>query len=110
MIRDILRISAALVVLLAAGCGIGPVVWQKTLDTGGDETATALASDGTNYYFSFVATKPGGSDRAGWFVTKMDSSGKEIWTRMYKESPYAMCEDLWADNLGHLFAACRAKS
>jgi hypothetical protein len=110
VIRDILRISAALFVLLAAGCGAGPVVWQKTLDIGGDETATALTSDGTNYYVSFVATRPGGSDRAGWFVTKLDSGGKEIWTRMYKDSPYAMCEDIWADNLGHLFAAGRAKS
>jgi hypothetical protein len=108
--RDTLRISAALLVLLAAGCGVAPVVWQKTLDIGGDETATALTSDGTSYYVSFVATRPGGSDRAGWFVTKLDSSGKEVWTRMYKESPYAVCEDLWADNLDHLFAAGRAKS
>jgi hypothetical protein len=108
--RGILHISAALFVLIAAGCGVGPVVWQKTLDIGGDETATALASDGTNCYVSYVSTKPGGSDRAGWFVTKLDSSGREIWTRPYKDSPYAMCEDIWADNLGHLFAAGRAKS
>ena len=107
--RDILRISAALVVLLAAGCGAGPVVWQKTLDIGGDETATALASDGTSFYVSYVSTRPGAADRAGWFVTKLDSSGREVWTRTYKESPYAMCEDLWADNLGHLFAAGHAK-
>ena len=108
--KDILRTSAALLLLLAAGCGVGPVVWQKTLDIGGDETATALASDGTNYYVSFVATKPGGSDRAGWFVTKLDSSGNEVWTQMYRESPYAMCEGLWADNLGHLFAVGRVKA
>ncbi len=104
-----LSVCAAVLVLFAAGCGPKPVVWQKTLDIGGDETATALASDGANYYVSFVATRPGSSDRAGWFVTKLDSSGKEVWTRTYKESPYAMCEDLWADNLGHLFAAGRAK-
>ena len=38
--KNTLLISAALLVLLAAGCGAGPVVWQKTLNTGGDETAT----------------------------------------------------------------------
>jgi len=107
---DLLRIPAALLALLLAGCGVGPVVWQKTLDIGGDETATALTSDGTNYYVSFVATRPGGSDRAGWFVTKLDSSGSEVWTQMYRESPYAMCQDLWADTLGPLFAAGRSKS
>lgn len=108
--KDVLPISAVVLVLLAAGCGVRPVVWQKTIDIGGDETATALASDGSSYYVSFVATRPGGSDRAGWFVTKLDSMGNEVWTRTYKESPYAMCEDLWADNFGHLFAAGRAKA
>jgi hypothetical protein len=108
--NDILRISAALLALLAAGCGVKPVVWQKTIDIGGDETATALTSDGTSYFVSFVATHPGTSDRADWFVTRLDSSGNEVWTQKYKESPYAMCEDLWADNLGHLFAAGRARA
>jgi hypothetical protein len=108
--KDALRISAALLVLLTGGCGPKPVVWQRTLDIGGDETATALASDGSSYYVSFVATKPGGADHAGWFVTKLDSTGSEVWTQRYKESPYAVCEDLWADDLGHLFAAGRAKA
>ena len=103
-------ICAALLVLLAAGCGVGPVVWQKTIDAGGDEAATALTSDGTSFYVSYVSTKPGAPDRAGWFVTRLDSSGKEIWTRMYKDSPYAMCEDIWADDFGHLFAAGRSRS
>jgi hypothetical protein len=109
VIRDLLSVSLALFVLLGAGCGVRPVVWQKTIDTGGDETATALASDGTNYYVSFVATRPGDANRAGWFVTKLDSAGREIWTRTYRESPYAMCEDIWADNLGHLFAVGRSR-
>jgi hypothetical protein len=108
--KDALRISAALLVLLTGGCGPKPVVWQRTLDIGGDETATALASDGSSYYVSFVATKPGGADHAGWFVTKLDSTGSEVWTQKYKDSPYAVCEDLWADDLGHLFAAGRAKA
>lgn len=108
--KNTLLISAALLVLLAAGCGVGPVVWQKTLNTGGDETATALTSDGTNYYVSYVSTRPGAPDRAGWFVTKLDSSGKELWTRPYKDSPFAMCEDIWADNFGHLFATGRSRS
>jgi len=108
--KNAIRISAALVVLLATGCGVRPVVWQRTLDKGGDEVATALTTDGTSYYVGYVSTKPGATDRAGWFVTKLDSSGNEIWTRLYKDSPYAMCEDVWADNLGHLFAAGRSRS
>jgi len=108
--KDVIRIAAALLVLLAAGCGRGPVVWQKTLDAGGDEAATALTSDGTNYYVSYVSTRPGATDRAGWFVAKLDSTGKEIWKRVYKDSPYAVCEDIWADDFGHLFATGRSKS
>lgn len=108
--RNTVRIIAALLGLLAIRCGVKPVVWQKTLNSGGDETATALASDGTSYYVSYISTRPGATDRAVWLVTKLDSTGKVIWTRPYKESPYAMCEDLWADNLGHLFAAGRTKA
>jgi hypothetical protein len=108
--KDVIRIAAALLVLLAAGCGRGPVVWQKTLDAGGDEAATALTSDGTSYYVSYISTRPGATDRAGWFVAKLDSTGKEIWKRMYKDSPYAVCEDIWADDFGHLFATGRSKS
>ncbi|MBN2466420.1 hypothetical protein JXD38_12440 [candidate division WOR-3 bacterium] len=108
--HDTLRTCAALLVLLTAGCGPKPVVWQKTIDIGGDETATALTSDGSNFYVGWVSTKPGGSDQDGWFVTRLDSSGREVWTHTYKESPYAMCEDLWADNFGHLFAAGRARA
>jgi hypothetical protein len=102
--------AVVLVVLMVAGCGQKPVVWQKTIDIGGDEVATALTTDGTSYYVSYVATKPGGADRAGWFVTKLDKDGQERWTRMYKDSPYAVCEDVWADNQGHLFATGRTKS
>ncbi len=60
-----LFVSFLLPMLLGAGCGVGPVVWQKTLDIGGDERPTAITSDGTGYYVSFVATRPGGSGRAG---------------------------------------------
>jgi hypothetical protein len=108
--KNTVRIIAALLGLLAAGCGVRPVVWQKTIDKGGDEVATALTTDGTNYYVGYVSTKPGAIERAGWFVTKLDSGGKEVWTRSYKDSPYAMCEDIWADNLGHLFATGRSRS
>ena len=108
--KDVIHISAALLVLLATGCGRGPVIWQKTLDAGGDEAATALTSDGTSYYVSYISTRPGATDRAGWFVAKLDSTGKEIWKRMYKDSPYAVCEDIWADDFGHLFATGRSKS
>jgi len=109
--KAFVRISAVvLVVLMVAGCGQKPVVWQKIIDIGGDETATALTTDGTSYYVSYVATKPGDADRAGWFVTKLDKDGQERWTRMYKDSPYAVCEDVWADNQGHLFATGRTKS
>jgi hypothetical protein len=104
------RIIAALLGLLAVRCGVGPVVWQKTIDKGGDEVATALASDGASFYVSYFATARSAAERARWFVTKLDSGGKEIWTRPYTDSPYAMCEDIWADNLGHLFATGRSRS
>jgi hypothetical protein len=94
---------------MLAGCGARKVAWQKVIDLGGDETVTALSCDGTSFYVSFVATKPGSSDRAGWFVTKLDKNGQERWTRMYKDSPHAVCEDIWADNQGHLLATGRTR-
>jgi len=103
-------LAVALLVPAAAGCGSRPVVWQKTIDTGGDETATALATDGTSFYVSFVATTPGAPDRANWFVTKLDEKGRERWTRTYRDSPYAVCEDVWADNQGHVFATGRTRN
>ncbi len=102
--------AVALLALMVAGCGSKPVVWQKRIDAGGDETATALATDGTSYYVGYVSTKPGDTGRAGWFVTKLDKDGQERWTRMYKDSPYAVCEDIWADDQGHLFATGRSVS
>ena len=97
----------ALFALMVAGCGSKQVVWQKIIDLGGDETATALTTDGTNFYVSYIATKPGDNSQAGWFVTKLDQDGKELWSRKYKDSPYAACEDVQTDNQGHLFAAGR---
>jgi hypothetical protein len=102
--------AVVLAALMVAGCGSKQVVWQKTIDIGGDEVATALTTDGTSYYVSYVSTKPGDAERAGWFVTKLDSDGRERWTRMYKDSPFAVCEDIWADSEGHLFATGRTKS
>ncbi len=104
------RLAVALFALALAGCGSKQVVWQKTIDGGGDETATALATDGTNFYVSYIATKPGDNSQAGWFVTKLDKDGNELWTRKYKDSPYAACEDIQTDNQGHLFATGRANS
>ncbi len=105
--KSMVNVPLALVLMVAA-CGVGPVVWEKTIDNGGDETATALASDGSSYYVSYVQTKPG-KPGSGWFVARLDSSGREIWTRMYRESPFARCEDIWADRFGHLFAAGRSR-
>lgn len=102
--------AVALLALTVAGCGSKQVVWQKRIDAGGDETATALATDGTSYYVSYVSTKPGDTGRAGWCVTKLDKDGQERWTRVYKDSPFAACEDIWADSQGHLFATGRSVS
>ena len=102
-------LGVALLALMVVGCGSNPVVWQKTIDIGGDETATGLTTDGTNFYVSYIATKPGDNSQAGWFVTKLDADGKELWTRQYKDSPYAACEDVQTDNQGTLFATGRAK-
>ena len=102
-------LAVALLALMVGGCGSNPVVWQKTIDIGGDETATGLTTDGTNFYVSYIATKPGDNARAGWFVTKLNEDGKELWTRQYKDSPYAACEDVQTDNQGTLFATGRAK-
>lgn len=102
-------ILSALLLLLAAGCDKGPVGWQRTIDLGGDETATAIAHDGNNLYVSFTATSPASPDRAGWFITKYSRDGNEVWTRSFKESPFAVCADIAADPLGYCYAAGRIK-
>ena len=51
--------TAALAAVLVLGCGAKPTVWEFKIDLGGDENATGLATDGVNYFISFVATKPG---------------------------------------------------
>jgi hypothetical protein len=102
-------LAVALFTMLVVGCGSKQVVWQKQIDLGGDETATALTTDGTNYYVSYIATKPGDNGQAGWYVTKLDPNGKEVWTSKYKDSPYAACEDIQADAQGHLFATGRTR-
>lgn len=102
-------VTAGLLLLMFAGCGQSVVVWQKLVDLGGDETATAIASDGSNYYVSFIRTSPDSSNVAGWFITKLDKNGQELWTRSYKDSPWAECQDLWCDSLGHLYAVGRTR-
>jgi len=102
--------AVALFTMMVVGCGSKQVVWQTVIDKGGDETATALTTDGTNYYVSYIATKPGDNSQAGWYVTKLDQNGKELWTSKYKDSPYAACEDIQTDGQGHLFATGRVKS
>ena len=96
--------AVALFTMMVVGCGSKQVVWQTVIDKGSDETATALTTDGTNYYVSYIATKPGSPDYAGWFITKLDKNGQEVWTRSYMDSPWAECRDLWCDSLGHLYA------
>ena len=108
--KNTICVIPALLGLLAAACGVKPVVWQKTIDRGGDEVATALASDGASLYVSYFATTRSAAEHARWFVTRLDTAGKEVWTKPYADSPYAMCEDIWADNLGHLFAVGRSRS
>jgi hypothetical protein len=109
-VKNITRIATALLALLVLSCNPKIVIWEKTLDFGGDEVATALASDGSAFYVSFIATKAGAPDRAGWVVTKLDSTGKQLWTQMYKDASYATCQDIWADRQGNVFAAGRVKS
>jgi len=108
--KTIARVSAALLVLLSLNCNPRIVVWQKTLDFGGDEEATAFASDGSEFYVSFTATRQGAPDRAGWVVSKLDTAGNVLWTQMYKDAPYAICQDICTDAQGNLFAAGFVKS
>jgi hypothetical protein len=106
MKRLLLVVATALVL----GCGTKPTVWEFKIDLGGDENATALATDGVNYFISYVATKAGEARRAGWYVTKVSPEGKEIWTQAYKDSKYAIPEDITAAPDGRLFAVGRAES
>ena len=105
------RLALFLIVLtfLVAGCGQKPVVWQYRIDTGGDENATSIATDGANLYVGATATKPDASDRASLLVTKLSDKGKELWSQLYKDAPYSTCEDLVADSTGACFAVGRIR-
>jgi hypothetical protein len=89
------HLSTAILLALAAGCGQGPLAWQRTIDLGGNETAVAIAHDGAGLYVAFTAT---GNDpaRAGWFVARFDADGAEKWTRSFKEAQFAVPADLCA--------------
>ena len=99
-------IALALLVSLP-GCGGGRErVWQHVIDLGGNEIATGLTSDGTNFYVGATTTK---DDHSSWLVTKLSKDGKEIWTRVYKDAPYSVCEDVAADSTGACYAVGRVK-
>jgi hypothetical protein len=99
---------AALAAALLLGCGAKQTVWQKVIDTGGDETAAAIAADKMHFYVGGTVQSPG-SDRSSWLIQKVTKDGKEIWTRTYKDAPRSACGDIAADQSGNLFVAGRAE-
>lgn len=103
----ILLPALALAILIGLpGCGTKEIVWQYVIDLGGDETASSLACDGTNLYAGATSVK---GDRTSWLVVKLSKEGKAIWTRMYKDAPYSVCEDVTADSGGTCYAVGRVK-
>jgi len=99
-------LALALLISLPGCGGTKEVVWQYLIDAGGDETASSLAGDGTNLYVGATSVK---GDKTSWLVVKLSNKGKPIWTRMYKDAPYSVCEDVTADSSGTCYAVGRVK-
>jgi outer membrane protein assembly factor BamB len=62
----------------------GVVEWSRTYGSSGDHIAVSVfqAADGT-YYFAEIFT-PSGSQRADVVLSKLDSWGDPIWSRIYR--------------------------
>jgi outer membrane protein assembly factor BamB len=93
-------------VAILSGCGTRKTLWQKTIDSGGDETAVAIAADKLHLYVGATLQQSGG--QTAWLITKLTRTGSEIWSRTYKESPQAVLGDITADEMGSLFVTGRA--
>ena len=98
----------AVAALLVLGCGQKPVVWQVVIDNGGDETASAIATDGNYFYVAGTASPTGKTDRAAWLITRLTRDGREVWRRSYNQAARNVCEDITADSKGYAYAIGRS--
>lgn len=101
MLKHIACIAA---LLLLAGCGSGPVVWQKTIATDADEVAAGLDADSLTVV---VAGTVGGPERTNWLVSRYDTDGNELWRRNWGEAGANVCGGI-ALGEGGIFVAGRS--
>lgn len=71
-----------LLVLILAGCGSGPVVWQHEIATELDEVAAGIAADSATVVVAGTVSGPG---RSGWLVARFRADGREVWRRTWNE-------------------------
>lgn len=62
----------------------GSVVWSRMFGTSGDHIAISVTeSDDGGYYFTEIFT-PTGSQRSDTVLSKLNSSGSVVWSRIYR--------------------------
>ncbi len=94
----------ALSVALLLSCGGGPVVWDRIIDTGGDEIAAGLATDGTTLVVLGTVTQ-GGSGQPYWLLQTMSLDGQLRWHRDYREGTTNVAGDVVVGAHGGIFVA-----
>ncbi len=101
-------LAVALAALAIIGCGEKKVVWQFSISTPADETASAITTDGSSLYFVGTVAKAGAQDQTSWLVTKLSrKDGRELWSHVYKEGTMTAGGDIVADAAGQVYVVGR---
>jgi hypothetical protein len=103
MLRNIALLAA---LVLLAGCGTGPVVWQKTIATDADEVAAGLDADTLTVV---VSATTGAGEQTRWLVARFDTDGNELWRRNWGEAGVNTCGGIALGD-GGIFVTGRAQS
>jgi hypothetical protein len=107
--RLLLAAASCLAVLFAAGCGgTKSTVWQNTIETGADEIAADIASDGSDLYVAGTVVSKSSPDHATWLLQKLTRDGKVVWGQTYPGNEYLVVGDIAVDPAGSVYAACRS--
>lgn len=87
----------------------GNLLWKRQLQSSGEEQGIGLATDAVGNAFvvgytsdSFGEPKPGGFDA---FLTKLDSAGNTLWTRLLGTANYELASGVATDPQGNVFVS-----